>query len=107
MKMKRPVLAVCTSCRTDERWDGSTFFKALKRERKARGLKPVFKLKESGCLGGCDTPCNAELYAKGRERALRTWLHGEDDVQPLIEAVRRWAQGDAAVELPGRPAPDA
>jgi predicted metal-binding protein len=109
--VKRPVLEICSRCRTDEEWDGWSFFLALKEERKARALKPVLKLKETKCLGGCDTPCNAELYGKGRPTLRITWLHGVADVVPLLEGARRYAEstGDvthASLRLPGRPAPD-
>lgn len=109
--MKRPVLEICSRCRTDETWDGGSFFLAVKQARKARGLKEVLKLKETKCLGGCDTPCNAELYGKGRPTLRVTWLHGTRDVEPLLEAAVRYAQGGGALthqglQLPGRPAPD-
>lgn len=109
--MKRPVLEICSRCQTDEEWDGWSFFLAVKRERKARGLKPVLKLEETKCLGGCDTPCNAELHGKGRPTLRMTWLHGIDDVAPLLDAAARYAQGGGdlthqGLKLPGRPAPD-
>ena len=109
--MKRPVLEICSHCRTDEAWDGWSFFLAVKQERKARSLKPVLKLKETKCLGGCDAPCNAELYGKGRPTLRMTWLHGEHDVGPLLEAAVRYAESDGplthqSLSLPGRPAPD-
>lgn len=110
--MKRPVLSICSSCRTDEGWVGESFFRAVKRERKARDLKAVFKLEAVKCLGGCDTPCNAELFGKGRPTLLVTWLHAESDVVPLIDAMCRYAASSGkaltheSLQLPGRPAPD-
>lgn len=103
--MKRPVLAICSSCSSDEEWDGASFFAAVKAERNLRGLKPLIKVKEESCLDGCDTPCNAELRAKGRPTLRMTWLHGTDDVTPLIEAAKKYAEGSDTPKLPGRHAP--
>lgn len=103
--MKRPVLSICSSCSSDEAWDGESFFAAVKAERKARGLKPLLKLRDESCLGGCDTPCNAELKAKGRPRLRLTWLHGVDDVNALLDGATAYAGGDDNPKLPGRPAP--
>ena len=100
--LKRPVLTVCTSCRTDEAWDGESFFRALKRARKERGLKPLFKLKQTRCLGGCDTPCNAQLKGKGRPTLELTWLHGEDDVEALLDGAVRFSEAEGTAH-PRRP----
>ncbi|MBX7098844.1 MAG: DUF1636 domain-containing protein [Myxococcaceae bacterium] len=104
--MKRPVLKVCVSCfGDDDRLSGERFFKRLKKERRERGLKPLFKLEPVRCLGGCDTPCNAKLKAEGRPTFERTWLHAKHDVAALVDAAARYARG-AALEpgtLPGRP----
>jgi predicted metal-binding protein len=107
--MKRPVLSVCTSCRTDDAWDGRSFFDALKARRAERGLKPLFKLKEADCLSGCDTPCNAQLYGKGRPTLDVTWLQG-GDVEALLDGACRYAEARRSVthlslQLPGRAAP--
>lgn len=105
--MKRPVLAVCTRCRSDDAVDGESFFEALRRARKEKGYKPLFKLKESGCLKGCDTPCNAVLSGKEKETLFITWLDGEEDVDALLEGAARYARAQGpvthrALKLPGR-----
>lgn len=103
--MKRPVLKVCVSCfGDDDRLSGERFFKRLKKERKERGLKPLFKLEAVRCLGGCDTPCNAKLKGDGRPTLERTWLHARNDVAALLDAAARYAQGAApeSLALPGR-----
>lgn len=106
--MSRPVLKVCVSCTTDEEWGGQSFFDALKAARKEQGLKPLFKLKAVDCLGGCDTPCNAQLKGEDMPKLDVTWLHGENDVQALLDGACRYvkargARTHRALELPGRP----
>jgi predicted metal-binding protein len=104
---RRPVLRVCSSCRSDESWDGESFFRALKQARRERGLKPMLKLKEVNCLGGCDTPCNAQLRAKGKPTLELTWLHGVADVDALLDGAVRYANAGGqptheSLKLPGR-----
>src|SRR4051794_1007958 len=108
--MKRPVLRVCTSCRTDESWDGRSFFAALKAGRREKGLKAIFKLRDTDCLDGCDTPCNAQLHGEGRPTIEVTWLDGIADVDALLEGACRYAKaGPSAthesLKLPGRAPP--
>lgn len=100
--MTRPTLQVCTSCEADDtHGDGRAFFERLKEQRKARGLKPLFRLKAVDCLDGCDTPCNARLKGKGRDAVTLTWLHANDDVRPLLDAAAQYARGRAP-RYPGR-----
>ena len=102
--MKRATLSICTSCRfEDARADPIAFFARLKASRKAQGLKPWFRLKESRCLRGCDTPCNARLEAKRRKTIDLTWLDALDDVEALLDAAKRYATDGKLGELPGRP----
>ena len=102
--MKRPTLRVCTRCTSeDARGDPLTFFAALKKARKAQGLKPWFRLKETGCLGGCDTPCNAVLEGKRRQKVGMSWLDAREDVQGLLDAAKRYAQTGDPGQTPGRP----
>jgi predicted metal-binding protein len=102
--VKRPTLLICTSCESDDaRGDGRAFFEELKAARKAQKLKPWFRLKEAKCLDGCDTPCNARMKGGDREKVIRTWLDARDDVQPLLDAARRYAETGDAEGFPGRP----
>lgn len=101
--MKRPTLFVCTRCRPDDaRTDPIAFFAALKKARKQRGLKPLFKLKESGCQRGCDTPCNATLEGKKRPTVALTWLDAREDVEALLNAAKRYAKKGNPGRTPGR-----
>ncbi len=102
--MKRPTLFVCTSCESDGAGgDGQAFFDELKSARKAQKLKPFFRLKEVRCLDGCDTPCNARLKGGDRKSVLMTWLDAREDVQPLLDAAKRYAETGDVEDLPGRP----
>jgi len=102
--VSRPTLQVCTRCESDDAGgDGQAFFDALKAARKAQQLKRWFKLKESDCLGGCDTPCNARLKGAERPTVQRTWLDAREDVQPLLDAAVRYAQTGDVLGFPGRP----
>ena len=100
--MSRPTLFVCTSCDNDDaRGRGEALFKAVKRGRKARGLKGLFRLEEARCLEGCDTPCNARLEGRGRPTHDAPWLDAIADVEPLLDAAARYAQGKPP-RMPGR-----
>ena len=102
--MKRPTLTVCTSCESDDaRGDGQAFYDQLKAARKEQKLKPWFRLREASCLDGCDTPCNARLKGGEREQVILTWLDARDDVQPLLDAAKRYSQTGDVRGFPGRP----
>ena len=102
--MKRPTLMICTSCESDDvRGDGQAFYDQLKAARKEQKLKPWFRLKEARCLDGCDTPCNARLKGGERDEVILTWLDARDDVQPLLNAAKRYAETGDVRGFPGRP----
>jgi predicted metal-binding protein len=95
---------VCTSCSSDDAGgDGQAFYDHLKAARKEQGLKPWFRLKPAKCLDGCDTPCNARIKGGDREKVVRTWLDAREDVQPLLDAARRYAETGDTRDFPGRP----
>ncbi len=102
--MKRPTLQVCTSCEADDAGGhGQTFFDQLKAGRKVQNLKAWFRLKEVKCLDGCDTPCNARLKGRDRQTVVLTWLDARDDVQPLLDAAKRYSETGEVRDRPGRP----
>ena len=108
--MKRPVLSICGKCSSGaDDAAGETLFRAVKKERKKRELKALFKLEEVGCLDRCDTPCNAELRGKRNPTLQLTQLDAKRDAVPLLEAMVRYAKAEDApthqsLALPGRPA---
>ncbi|GEM_PF-1226948 len=102
--MKRPTLFICTGCESDNAsGDGQALYDALRTERKARGFKPFFRLKEAKCLDGCDTPCNARLKGVDRKSVRITWLDAREDVESLLLAAKRYSESGDVSDLPGRP----
>jgi predicted metal-binding protein len=108
--MKRPVLGICVDCGTrDDDALGKTLFKAVKKERRKRELKSVFKVEPLRCLDRCDIPCNAQLRGKHKPTLELTELDARRDAVPLLDAMVRYAQTEGesfnpALGLPGKPA---
>lgn len=100
----RCVLKVCVSCEADDEPLGERLFKRLKKARKAQGLKPLVRLKEIRCLGGCDTPCNVRLDGEDKKRLDLTWLDPDRDVDALLDAAVRHQKSKTGVleSHPGR-----
>ncbi len=107
--MKRPILGICSECGIKKADSlGKLLFRAVKKERKRRGLKPVFKVEKLSCLDRCDRPCNAELRGKHKPTLQLTELDAKRDVVPLVEAAMRYAEAEDAsscekLVLPGKP----
>ena len=107
--MKRPVLFICVDCSTEANdAPGNALFRAVKKERRKRGLKPLLKVEKARCLDRCDTPCNAELREKHKPTLQITRLDCGRDAVALLEAAVRYAEAEGepshqSVGLPGRP----
>lgn len=69
-------IGICGDCGTKQDPSlGKTLFRAVKKERKKRGLKSVLKVEKRSCLDRCDTPCNAELSGKRRPTLQLSLIH--------------------------------
>ncbi len=101
--MARPVLTICRRCERDDD-SGEGLFQAVKSLRKARGLKPQFKVKGADCLHACRWSIAAEFSGKKRSTYLRVELR-EADAEALVETAREYAALDPAKELPERKLP--
>lgn len=102
--MARPVLTICRRCERDDDDSGEALFQAVKALRKARGLKPVFKVKGAECLHQCRWGLAVELEGKKRSTYLRIELR-EADAEALVETACAYARLEPGEELPERRLP--
>lgn len=108
--MARPVLTICRSCEPDDAEgddarSGEALYQRVKALRKARGLKPVFKLEGTKCLKLCRWACSAMLEGKKRSSYVRCELDAERDAEPLVDAAVGYAALEPGQELPERRLP--
>jgi predicted metal-binding protein len=104
---KRPVLGICVECTNGEGDPvGESLFRAVKKERKKRDLKALFKIEALDCLDRCEMPCNAQLRGKKKPTLELTELDAARDAVPLLEAMVRYAEAEGEpaqvqLKLPG------
>ncbi|MDX2012335.1 MAG: DUF1636 family protein [Myxococcaceae bacterium] len=106
--MGRPTLTICRRCEPDDADDeaqtGEALFQAVKALRKARGLKPVFKVEGSKCLGLCRQACNLVFEGKKRSTYTRSQVAARDAETVVVAAVA-YAKLAPGEELPERRLP--
>jgi len=108
--MGRVRLAICTSCRPRKKWSGGDpaafigddLFHAVKKLRKARGLKEVFAVDETECLKNCDAPCSIEFSGRKRSTYTRVCVSSLHDVAAVVDAAVAYAALEPDRELPER-----
>jgi predicted metal-binding protein len=101
------VLSICVRCGTRRRGDdedgtGQDLYDEVKAQRKARGLKELFKVEDIKCLGLCDEPCAIQLEGKKRSTIARVRVRPSRDAALLVEAARAYAALSPGQELPER-----
>ena len=97
--MARPVLTICTRC---ER--GDELLERVKRLRRERELRDVFKVDEVHCLGVCE-PGVIQLEGKKRSTYLRSRVHAKHDVERVVDAACAYAKLAPGEELRDREMP--
>lgn len=107
--MGRPTLTICRRCEPDEADDdsqtGEGLFQAVKALRKARGLKPLFKVEGVRCLGLCRHACNLVLEGKKRSTYTRSQVDPVKDVEAVLLAAVAYARLSPGEELSERKLP--
>lgn len=98
--MPRPTLTICTGCD-----GGEALYERVRKLRKARDLKDVFKVDETRCLNLCSWPCNAQLEGKKRSTYVRSELDPKRDVEGLVQAACDYAALAPGQELSERQLP--
>ena len=89
----------------DARPGGEALFARVKALRKARGLKPVFKLEKTKCLHLCRWACSAMLEGKKRSTYQRCELDAARDAEALLGAAVAYAALAPGQELTERQLP--
>ena len=97
--MSRPLLLICTRCE-----DGDDVYERVKKLRKQRELKEVFKLEEVRCLDLCDSPCTMQLEGKKRSTIARVGL-SKRDAEQIVDVACAYAALAPGEELPERALP--
>lgn len=97
--MARPLLTICTRCDR-----GDELLERVRRLRKERGLRDVFKVDDAHCLGVC-APCVVQLEGKKRSTYLRSRIHAKHDAERVIEAACAYALLEPGHELRDRDLP--
>ncbi len=102
----RPVLTICLRCEPDDGTsDGEALYDAVKALRKARGLKPLFKVEGVKCLGLCRQACNLVLEGQKRSTYTRSQVDPVKDVEAVIAAAVAYAKLAPGEELSERRLP--
>ncbi len=99
--MSRPVLSICERCEQSRSSSGEALIDAVKRLRRDRGLKELFKVEAVRCLKCCDQPCAIELAGKKRSTCTRVDLC-VDDAERLVDATVAYCALAPGEELPER-----
>jgi len=97
--VSRPLLLICTRCE-----DGDDLYERVKKVRKARALKEVFKVDEVRCLDLCDSPCTMQLEGKKRSTIARVGL-SKQDAEKIVDVACAYAALAPGEELPERSLP--
>lgn len=105
--MARPVLTICVRCEPEdgEREGGEALYERVKALRKARGLKPLFKVEPAKCLHLCRWACSAMFEGKKRSTYLRCELDAGRDAEALVGAAVAYAKLEPGQELTERQLP--
>jgi predicted metal-binding protein len=107
--MGRPTVTICRRCEPDEvesdAQTGEALFQAVKALRKARGLKPLFKVEGIKCLGLCRQACNVVFEGKKRSTYTRSEVSAVRDVEAVVAAAVAYAKLAPGEELPERRLP--
>ncbi|MCU0701116.1 MAG: DUF1636 family protein [Myxococcaceae bacterium] len=107
--MGRPTLTICRRCEPDDADDetqtGEALFQAVKALRKARGLKPLFKVEGIKCLRLCRQACNLVLEGKKRSTYTRSQVDAVRDVEAVVAAAVAYAKLSPGEELSERRLP--
>jgi predicted metal-binding protein len=90
---------ICTKCE-----DGDELFDRVKKIRKQRELKEVFKVEEVRCLDLCNGPCAIQLEGKKRSTIARVEL-SKKDAEAIVDAACGYAKLAPGEELPERALP--
>ena len=85
--MSRVVLSICERCEQSPSSTGEHLYEAVRRLRRERGLKEVFKVEAVRCLKCCDQPCALELSGKKRSTYTRVDVDADDAVAVVDAAV--------------------
>ena len=102
--MSRVLLSVCERCEQSRSSTGEALLEAVKRLRRERGLKEVFKVEGVRCLKCCDQPCALELSGKKRSTYTRVDV-GIDDAAAVVDAAVLYAALQPGEELTERQLP--
>lgn len=98
------VLSICERCEQTKPSTGEALYEAVRRIRRERGLKEVFKLEAVRCLKCCDQPCALELSGKKRSSYTRIDV-AADDVVAVVDAAVLYAAVQPGEELSERQLP--
>ncbi|MDP2342401.1 MAG: DUF1636 family protein [Deltaproteobacteria bacterium] len=102
--MSRVVLSICERCEQTKTSTGEALYEAVRRIRRERGLKELFKLEPVRCLKCCDQPCALELSGKKRSTYTRVDV-GVDDAAAVVDAAVLYAALQPGEELSERQLP--
>lgn len=95
---------MCERCEQSRSSTGEALLEAIKRIRRERGLKDLFKVEAVHCLKCCDQPCALELSGKRRSTYTRVDV-GVDDAEAVVEAAQLYAALLPGQELSERQLP--
>lgn len=103
-----PLISICRRCEDDderEEGNGERLYQEVKALRKQQGLKDVFDLEGTDCLGLCRSPCNVMFEGKKRSTYLRTQVHAVLEAAAVVEAACAYAALRPGEELSERKLP--
>lgn len=105
---RTPLVSICVRCEDERESDagrGEDLYDAVKKLRKRWGLKDVFDLEATKCMGLCDSPCNVIFEGKKRSTYTRTQVHAVREVEAVVQAARAYAALEPGEELSERQLP--
>ena len=105
---RTPLVSICTRCEDEhesEAGRGERLYDEVKALRKKLGLKDVFDLEDSKCLGLCDSPCNVVFEGKKRSTYTRTKVHAVLEAEAVVRAAKAYADLEPGEELTERQLP--
>ena len=102
--MSRVLLTICERCEQTRSSTGEALYEAVRRLRRERGLKPLFKVQQTHCLKCCDQPCALEL--SGNKRSTYTRVDVTiNDAAAVVDAAVLYAALKPGEELSERQLP--
>ena len=81
------MLSICERCEQSRTSTGEILYEAVRRIRRERALKELFKVEAVRCLGCCDQPCALELSGKKRSTYTRVDVVAADAAAVVDAAV--------------------